>query len=224
MRSTVILILILIFKSDWMVEALLQWMHWDCVELHWHGWLWICTSMDCTGFYQPGLHWGWEISDWGAEKYCNELDWISIGLDSASCMQLDAYGAVRTIYLSWGLCIVRFCSAIYIWWEYISLSCREMQLLRQWSVYCRSCADCVDFAVNIGQLGDCALRIAFFPFVVRNTTTYVQCASGQNVYFKVLHICDMLCYMSSYFQLLRGVLWAPEQAHILLYQNHTLTI
>ena len=70
-----------------------------------------------------------------------------------------------------------------------------MQLLRQWSVYCRSCADCVDFAVNIGQLGDCALRIAFFPFVVRNTTTYVQCASGQNLCFKVLHICDMLCYI-----------------------------
>ena len=149
---------------------------WMTMELHG-----ICTSMDCTGFYQPGLHWGWEISDWGAEKYCNELDWISIGLDSAPCMQLDAYGAVRTIYLSWGLCIVRFCSAIqimlycirlcYIWWKYISLSCREMQLLRQWSVYCRSRADCVDFAVNIGQLGDCALRIAFFPFVVRNTIT-----------------------------------------------------
>ena len=78
---------------------------WMTMELHG-----ICTSMDCTGFYQPGLHWGWEISDWGAEKYCNELDWISIGLDSAPYMQLDAYGAVRTI--SWGLCIVRFCSAI----------------------------------------------------------------------------------------------------------------
>ena len=35
-----------------MVEALLQWMHWDCVELHWHGWLWICKDL-----HKHGLHW-----------------------------------------------------------------------------------------------------------------------------------------------------------------------